>query len=185
VLLHTGNMGLKQGLDELVPSLAALELELPDVLVVFVGEGNQAANLRASVSGLRNVSVLPLLPDADYQPTLAAADICLLHERSTSADMSMPSKLGSYFTAARPVLAVVRADGAAAAEVRAAGAGLVVPQQDPAALVEAVRRLGDPTLAEQLGRSGRAYAERELDRQTSLHRVAELLDRLVSAPTGA
>ncbi|SCE12218.1 Glycosyl transferase 4-like domain-containing protein [Streptomyces sp. PpalLS-921] len=55
VVLHSGNMGLKQGLDVLV-GLARLA---PHVRVVLMGDGNQRAALRTSAAGLPNVDFLP------------------------------------------------------------------------------------------------------------------------------
>jgi glycosyltransferase involved in cell wall biosynthesis len=56
--------------------------------------------------------------------------------------------------------------------------GLIVPAEDPAALLEAVERvLGDATLAEELGRRGRADVE---ERFTTRGFAASIADQLAA-----
>lgn len=50
-----------------------------------------------------------------------------MNERASAVDMSLPSKLTSYFSAGAPIVAAVPASGGTAAEVRRSGAGVVVP----------------------------------------------------------
>ena len=59
----------------------------------------------------------------------------LVNERPGLTEMCVPSKLTSYFTAGRPVLAAVEAQSPSAFEVAAADAGMRVPPGDPQALV--------------------------------------------------
>ncbi len=54
VLLHSGNMGLKQGLEVLVDTARLA----PDLRVVLMGDGNQRDALRARAEGLPNVDFL-------------------------------------------------------------------------------------------------------------------------------
>ena len=54
---------------------------------------------------------------------LAAADVLAVTQRASVLDMSVPSKLTSYFAAGRPVVASVAAEGGTAQEVRRSGAG--------------------------------------------------------------
>ncbi len=83
--------------------------------------------------------------------------------------MSLPSKLTTYFAMGRPVIAVTRADGTTAGEVRRADAGLIVEPGDAAGFMAAVERLRDnPELVERLSRNGREYSRQQLDREVSL-----------------
>ncbi len=103
---------------------------------------------------------------------LAAADVLLVNERSSVVDMSLPSKLTSYFIAGRPVVASVVPRGATAREVTRSGAGLVVPADQPAALLSALDWLRhDPALAASLGAAGPVYAAQHLGADASLARA--------------
>ena len=60
VVMHSGNLGLSQNLETIVDA-AALLSDLPDLTVVFQGEGVKKADLqrRAQVLNLSNVQFLP------------------------------------------------------------------------------------------------------------------------------
>ncbi|MFD7510121.1 glycosyltransferase family 4 protein, partial [Streptomyces sp. NPDC059853] len=179
VLLHSGNMGLKQGLDVLIGAAR----EAPEIRVVLMGEGSQRERLRALAAGLPNVEFLPPAPDADFPDILAAADALVVTQRATVLDMSVPSKLTSYFTAGRPVIASVAAGGGTAQEVRASDAGWLVPPEHPAALAAAARELAaDPAAADAIGARGADYARTRLGRVAGLARIDALLDEALARP---
>ncbi len=153
VVLHAGNMGYKQGLEQVVEA-ARLAADRGDpVRFVLAGGGNRAEAIREAASGLPNVDFLGVQPDGIHASLLAAADVLLLSERASQVDMSLPSKLTSYFAAGRPVVAAVAADGATAAEIERSGGGIVAPVGRPERLLDALRALRDDAdLAGRLGR---------------------------------
>jgi len=178
VILHSGNMGLKQGLHVLVE----VARQAPEVLVVLMGEGNQREALRSLGGSLPNLRFLPPAEEADFPDVLSAADVLLVTQRASVLDMSVPSKLTSYFAAGRPVVASVAPEGGTAQEVRRSEAGLVVPPEDAAALLDAVRRLTrDAAAADELGARGPAYVEAHLSREAGLARMSALLGEALGA----
>ncbi|WP_028440975.1 MULTISPECIES: glycosyltransferase [unclassified Streptomyces] len=181
VVLHSGNMGLKQGLDVLV-GLARLA---PHVRVVLMGDGNQRAALRTSAAGLPNVDFLPPAGAVEFPDVLAAADVLAVTQRASVLDMSVPSKLTSYFVSGRPVVASVAAEGGTADEVRRSGAGVLVAPEDPAALLAAVRRLAeDPAASDALGAHGPDYVAHHLSREAGLARFDALLTEVLGDAQG-
>ncbi|MET7370373.1 glycosyltransferase [Streptomyces sp. NPDC005566] len=176
VLLHSGNMGLKQGLDVLI-ELARLA---PDIRVVLMGDGNQREALRDRAGGLPNIDFLPPAGADDFTEVLAAADVLAVTQRASVLDMSVPSKLTSYFVSGRPVVASVADEGGTADEVRRSGAGVLVAPEDPAALLDAVRKLaGDPEAADALGAHGPEYVAQHLSREAGLARFDALLTEVL------
>ena len=102
---------------------------------------------------------LPVLADEEFETALEAADVLVLNERPGVENMCVPSKLTSYFAAGRPVVAATADTGAAAEEVRAAGAGSFSSLR-PELLLDAVSKLGsDKRHASQLGSDARHYAQ--------------------------
>jgi colanic acid biosynthesis glycosyl transferase WcaI len=181
IVLHAGNMGLKQGLEQVVEAAQWAQRSQRAVRFVLVGDGSQRSALVDLAAGNDQIEILPFQPESDLPDILAAADVLLVSERETVIDMSLPSKLTTYFAAGRPVLAAVPAEGSTAAEIRRSGAGLIVPVGDPGALVEAVAHLvSDGTTGEDLGRAGRLYALETLGEDAALARVDRLLERLTS-----
>lgn len=141
IALHAGNMGMKQGLENVVDAGKLAHQQASNVRFVLMGDGNQRAFLQARARGVPNITFLPPVGDQEYSSVLAAADVLVLNERHGVRDMSLPSKLTSYLMAGRPVVAAVRDDGETATEVSRTGAGTVVSNDSPQALLSEVPRL--------------------------------------------
>lgn len=176
VAVHTGNMGLKQDLANVVAAgeLAARQ-RLP-VRFVLVGDGSQRGRLAALASAVPTVDVLPPVDDDGYIDLLAAADVLLVNERASLLDMSLPSKLTSYFVAGRPVVAATHTSSGTAREVLRAGAGRVVEPANPQALLEAVRLLGeDPQRSSDAGKRAQLFAQANLTREAGVRTFADMV----------
>ena len=110
----------------------------------------------------------------------------LVNERASAVDMSLPSKLTSYFSAGVPVLAAVPSGGGTAAEVERSGGGLLVAPEDPKALVDALVAVrSDPDLRARLGAAGRTHARTQLSKQASLQRLTAVLRAAMDGPAPA
>jgi glycosyltransferase involved in cell wall biosynthesis len=182
VVLHAGNMGLKQGLEQVVAAAHRADVGESPLLYVLMGDGSQRAELQSKAGRTSHLTFLPFQSEAELPDVLAAADILLVSERATVIDMSLPSKLTTYFAAGRPIVAAVPGTGATANEVRRSGAGVVVPVGDADALNGAVANLrADPARAEALGLAGRAYAASRLDPSQALGRIDALLERALGS----
>ena len=176
VCLHAGNMGHKQGLENVLH--AASLITDRSIRVVLAGDGNERAKLEALADelGVANVSFAPPQPTGAYESMLLAADVLLVNQRSAVGDMSLASKLTSYFMAARPVIAAVAERSETARELERAGAGVIVEAETPEALARAITRLKrDRADAEELGMRGRVYAERHLSTTHVLERYEEFV----------
>src|SRR5438105_1542355 len=184
LVAHAGNMGVKQGL-EVVLEAAAQSRRDPDLVWVLVGDGAMRASLegRATALGLSNVRFVPLQPRTMFLDLLAAADLCLVTQQRTVADIVFPSKVLTLLAAGRPVVASVSPGSEVARVVREAGAGLVVPPGDPGALREAVLTLrGEAARRDACGERGRAYARQHWDRERILSEMEGRLLRLTGRP---
>ena len=132
IVLHAGNMGYKQGLENVIAAASLAGSQRMPVRFVLLGDGNQRPRLEALAARVPAIEFLPPVDEADFPAVLGAADVLLVNERFGVAHMSVPSKLTSYFSTGKPVLAAADPDGLTAAELSAAGAGVVV---DPAVLI--------------------------------------------------
>ena len=179
ILLYSGNMGSKQGLEALAPLATAFEGD-ESVHFLFCGDGAFRPQLEVLVGGRRNVTLLPLQPVERLGSLLNAADIHLLPQRGGAADLVMPSKLTGMLSSGRPVLATADAGTMLATVIagdEAHGAyGMSVRPGDDAALYDAARVLVDsPSLRRTLGSNARAYAVRWLGREEVLLRFEQEL----------
>ena len=178
VVLHAGNMGLKQGLDQVIAAARRADTLAAPVMFVLMGEGSQRTALEAQAQGIERLRFLSFQPEDEVPNVLDAADIFLVSERATVIDMSLPSKLTSYFAAGRPIVAVVPPRGSTASEILRSGAGVIVPIGDADELNRVVARLKeDPEWAGSLGAAGRRYAESALDLASARTRIDRLLDQ--------
>jgi colanic acid biosynthesis glycosyl transferase WcaI len=185
ILLYSGNMGAKQGLELLAPLAASFEDD-PDVQFLFCGDGAFRPTLESLVRNHSNVTLLPLQPLERLNDLLNAADIHLLPQRAGAADLVMPSKLTGMLSSGRPVVATAdprtQVARVVAGDETHPSNGLVVPAEDPAALHAAVERLiQDPDLRKQLGANARCYAVRHLGKQQVLEQFERDLASLVSS----
>jgi colanic acid biosynthesis glycosyl transferase WcaI len=178
VALHAGNMGLKQGLEQEVAAAKADSRDSP-IRFVLMGDGSQREAIQELANGTSRVSFHPFVDAAELPNVLAAADVLLISERDSVVDMSLPSKLTSYFAAGRPVVAAVHPNGATAREVERAGAGVVSPAGQPPELLAAVLELRrHPEKAERMGAKGAQYAVTSLGPGEALQRADALVARV-------
>jgi glycosyltransferase involved in cell wall biosynthesis len=167
--LYSGNLGYTQGFGTL---LEATRLAGPNVEVEIVGEGNAATDVRRIAEGLENVTVRAPVPRSRFPELLTSAHVDLVLQRRISAGANFPSKIASYLASGRPILASIAPDTSAAQVLRASAAAVLVPPEDPPSLAAAMNRLqADDRLRERLGKSGREYAVRMLDRRRILPRL--------------
>ena len=167
VLLYSGNMGAKQGLEFIVKAARALKDTRKDILFIFCGAGPMRNRLVRDSKDLDNVRFLDLQTPDRIPSLLRAADIHLLPQRAEAADCVLPSKLGGILASGRPVIAMASQDSQLADEVR--GSGMVVPTGDVRALVDAILALTDNTKRRnELGVGARAAAHDRWDKQTIL-----------------
>ena len=176
VLLYSGNMGMKQGL-EILPKLASKLRGHENLHFVFCGDGAYRPKLERAVRGFENVTFLPLQPLERLNELLNAADIHLLPQRAGAADLVMPSKLTGMLASGRPVIATAAPGTQVASAVE--GHGIAVEPGDLQALANAAVVLADnPELRRSLGYAARMFAERELARESVLLRFESSIERM-------
>ncbi len=181
VALHAGNMGAKQGLENVICAAKLAETAHASVRFVLLGDGNQRARLEELATGVTNLEMVDPLPDYEYQSALAAADVLLVNERASVAEMAVPSKITSYFTTGNPVVAATRADSITASEIESSGGGVVVPPDSPSELLAAVHSLGtDRNLARRLGSAGMKFRSETLSQRHAIDKYEEWIRELAT-----
>jgi glycosyltransferase involved in cell wall biosynthesis len=183
ICLHAGNMGYKQGLENVVECARRAVRTDPSLLFVLMGDGNQRTHLESLASGLPNIRFLPPQPEEEFPDVLAAADMLLINQRPTILDMSLPGKLTSYLFIGRPVVAAVAPASETALELKAAGCGVVVDPTSAEALLAALRRLAaDPVSAGELGERGQNYARNHFTAAAALGDMERFVAGLARVP---
>jgi putative colanic acid biosynthesis glycosyltransferase WcaI len=179
LVMHTGNMGKKQDLFNVVRA-AELSQGMPELVWLLVGNGEERAAIEEEIAqcNLRNLRLLPLQSVDGLAEMYSAADVLLLNQKATMKDAVIPSKLLTYMAAGRAVLAAVSEKSEAARLIKHARCGLRVPAEDPQALVDAVLMLRrTPDLRQRFGANGRVYADQNFTKQRVLQEYGVLFSR--------
>ena len=176
IALHAGNMGLKQGLDNIIDTARLSVSSEPDLLFVLMGDGSQRDHLVELTGDLPNVRFIAPQGDAMFPNALAAADVLLVNQLPTVIDMSLPSKLTSYFSVGRPVVAAVAPESETARTIIESGGGVCTNAGDPAALLATLSGITrDSSFARELGQHGQNYADTVLSAEGALNRLTQLV----------
>ncbi|MGB5833085.1 MAG: glycosyltransferase WbuB [Thiohalocapsa sp.] len=181
VLLYSGSMGAKQGL-ELILDAARELLHEPRYRFIMAGPGFAYERLLHAAADLNNMQWLPLQPEESLNEFLNLADIHLLPQKGHAADLVMPSKLTGMLSSGRPIITTALPDTQIAGVVE--DAGLVVQPGCLQAVIAAIVRLGEnPELRHTLGAAARDYATELLEHDNVLAGLEqELLAVLTPEP---
>lgn len=154
-----------KGHEVLLATLPGLRKRVPEVRVLFAGDGEREADLRRVARDRAVEDVVRFLGFRTDMPTLlAAADVVVL----PSLAEALPTVLLEAAAAGRPVVAT-RIGGIPEVVVHGR-TGLLVPVRDEAALHRAVLALlRDDDRSRRMGREARARA----DERFSIHRQVE------------
>jgi glycosyltransferase involved in cell wall biosynthesis len=177
IVIHTGNMGAKQDLENVVRAADALTGE-SKIKIYLVGHGNQENILKALCEGKSNIAVMPAVSDENYSALLSAADLLLVNERSTQMEMSLPSKLTSYLYSERPVLAAVPQGGATWKFLD--GVAELVEAADPKALAKKIEELSRNQIRlDELAKLGSEFAKKHLDPEVGRAKYRQWVEDLI------
>ena len=180
VVMFSGNLGLSQGLEQVLDVAAALAGD-KRVRFVFVGEGAVKADLmeRAKARGLSNTLFLPYQPKEFLSVSLSAADLHLVPLQKGITGLIVPSKVYGILAAGRPFVAAIEDDSHAAQIVREHGCGIRVEPDSPAELKAAIVWAVDhPAELQEMGRRGREASVRIFDRTISVGKFRAMIEEL-------
>lgn len=176
-VIYGGNLGIAQAMQNILAA-AALLRDLPAIQFVLIGDGVDEVALRqqATEQRLNNVCFIGRHPAERMPYFFALADALLVHlKRDPLFEITIPGKITAYLACGRPIVSSVLGD--AADVVQDAGAGLVCPPEDPAALAQAVRDLYEMPAEQREGMSqaGRRAFLANYTRQALMDRYEALL----------
>ncbi|MDX1953715.1 MAG: WcaI family glycosyltransferase [Verrucomicrobiota bacterium] len=160
LVVYSGNLGVKQGLDILVQ--AASQLRAPNVMIIICGEGATKPQLAEAIKqkNLTNIKLLPLQSDQHYKEMLVDADLSVITQQKGTGSFFFPSKLLINLAYFRPVLTVADSVSELAKAVTAGNFGVNVEPENAAALTQAIEQLAtNPERLKNFGLAGRTFVE--------------------------
>jgi colanic acid biosynthesis glycosyl transferase WcaI len=182
VVLYSGNMGVKQGLESLLDAAARLR-EQRGIVFLIVGDGGEKETLmaRASALKLENVKFQPLQPIEKLSELLGTADVAVVPQKRDVKDIVLPSKLGNLLASGRPVIAAAERDTDFGKIVLESGCGVLVKPENGEQIASAILELlHAPEDRTRMGYRGRQYMEGELSGAAVLGGIAGRIEALVA-----
>lgn len=186
VVLYSGNMGKKQGL-ELVLEVAECFLqpddEIGEVVFIFVGTGAAEFDLKqySDTKGLHNVQFFPLQAYSDLPALMALADVHLVVQKKGVADAVLPSKLTTILSAGGQAL--ITAEAETELGVLCANYPGIATCVEPENFTEFLKALTELLLQVDIknrvvNQCARDYAEQHLAKEQVLKQFEEDLNKL-------
>lgn len=180
VVMHSGNIGHANDLVTLIRAATFLR-DLPDLRLVVIGFGALQTVVRDVADRLEvDVTFLPYQPRDVLPESLSSADIHYVGLARGLSGFVVPSRAYGIMAAGRPMLVSADEDSETVRIARAQRCGVVVPPGRPELVAGAIRDAYEGRFdLDEMGRRGRAYVEREADREVAVARYREVLAGLV------
>ncbi|MFG6599087.1 MULTISPECIES: glycosyltransferase family 4 protein [unclassified Sulfitobacter] len=178
-VMYSGNFGKKQNLDQLLPLLSHLSDTMPEVEIILRGSGSERSRIEKEVAvrGIGNARFLELAPSEDFMASLQSANIHLIPQALNVANYALPSKLISVMSAGRPFVCIAEAGSPLDVLARESGAGICVhPGEEERLCSEVSDLLDDLDRQQRMGRAGRYFVQRHMDRETIFDRYDLIME---------
>lgn len=181
VVLYSGNLAQKQGLDLVVEAARMLQGR-DDIRFVICGEGPNRKALETLATGLSNIEFHDLQPKEHLADLLDLATLHVVPQIAGAADLMLPSKLCNMLASGKPIVATAAPGTGLQLEVE--GCGLVTPPGDVAAMARAIETLVDqPELRKTFGEAARVRCEQRWQKNPVLLRFCRHLEAAVALKT--
>lgn len=180
VVMYSGNLGEKQGL-ELILEAAAYFKESKQLLFIIVGSGGAKKRLLrlSEEMGLANLKFFPLQSYEDLPRLLAVPDVHLVLQKKEAADLVMPSKLTGILASGG--LAIVSAmSGTTLYDVISQhNMGILIEPGSVRALVDGIRQSLGEENHQIIRENARKYSELHLAKESVLKGLEGELARMI------
>lgn len=170
IVLYSGNIGIKQGLDVILKA-ADKTKDNKDIVYLTVGDGAYKEGLfkKYEKMKLENIFFLPVQSKEMLPYMLSAADVCLIPQQKRITDVIMPSKLLAIMACGRPVIAGTMVGSELYDVINDSGCGVAVEPENPTQLVNAMTMIyGNRKKGVDYGKRGREYAIQHFSKETVL-----------------
>ncbi|MGJ8735211.1 WcaI family glycosyltransferase [Zobellia laminariae] len=176
VVLYSGAIGEKQGLEAILFTAKALEAH-KRLKFAICGTGPYKKNLRrmAEEMQLKNIHFLPLQPKEDFNCFLNMANLHLVIQKEKASDLVMPSKLTTILSVGGLALITANASSTLHQIVRKHNMGLLVAAENQEALNDGVLNAFLSQENDAIKKAARAYAQQYLAIDKVMHSFSEQL----------
>jgi glycosyltransferase involved in cell wall biosynthesis len=178
LVVYAGSIGRSQGLDTVLDAAKLLQTSHPTIHFALIGSGDAWKGLLARIADerLRNIQLLPAVPNGEYSEVLASADASLVSLDTSMDGLAVPSKSYNILSSGRPLIALMSAASEVSRMVVEHHCGVQVDQGNAEQLAAVIAGLfTNPAQGIQMGRNGRAA----LEQHYTIERIAEQYGQLL------
>lgn len=171
IVLYSGSIGEKQGLDALLDIAEEIKTE-NKIRIVICGTGPYKEKLQLKVKDrqLNNISFLPLQPMESFNEFLNMADVHLVLQKAEAADLVMPSKLTTILAAGGLSIATAFPGTSLYDVIYQYDMGILIEPENNTALKGAIL-FACSNQQDEKRKNARTYAEQFLNQDTILKRM--------------
>ncbi len=182
IVLYSGNLGQKQGLEHLVEVAEELQGN-NEIQFLIVGNGTGKADLvkmAREEKKLENVHFHPLQPYEKLSALLATGDVHLVLQKKDASDLVLPSKLTSILASGGCPIVTANPDSSLEEVVNGNKMGVVIEPENTRALKDAILKAisGD---MENIKSNARNYSKENLDKDNILSNFEKSMASLIKS----
>lgn len=177
-ICYSGNLGHSQNLELLVNVAEDVQITMPDVVFVLIGEGAAKSELTevVEVKKLSNIFILPFQPYEDIAHVFSLGDVGLIMSKPGIGGSSVPSKSWSIMAASRPILASFDRDSELTNLVTKLNCGISTDPSSPSSereFIEAIQTIKHAD-RETLGENGLQYIKTVVNKDKCVRSFADV-----------
>ena len=186
-LIYLGLLEWPRGLETAIRAIHEVRALLPRIKLVIIGSGRDEGYLKALVNELSLTEHVQFVGWLDYREAIelvASADIGLVpHHATASWNATIPNKLFDYMSMGKPVIV----SNARPTEriVMEEGCGFVFPEKDPKTLGNAIIKLSEAWVREDLGRRGKDAVINKYNWSVDEERLVRALEKVACTGSSA
>jgi len=179
IILYSGNLGEKQGLEVLI-SVAKILEKRDDIIIVICGEGAAKKSLFNLLveHKLFNVVFIPVQKYDNLPKLLSIADIHLVIQKKAASDIVMPSKLSGILSVGGLSIITVQKESSFARLINSHHMGITIEPENELLLADSIintLQLDNNTI-NTMRKNAREYALQYLEKEVLLNEFNVLIN---------
>jgi glycosyltransferase involved in cell wall biosynthesis len=181
-VLYGGTISQAQKLEVIIDAAERVSLRDKSIVFRLIGDGMSKKEMQEEVQkrNLKNVIFEDLKPEAEFRSLIHDSSILLVTLREESKGMSVPSKLYTYLTSGKPILAIVPEESEIDMEIKEDQFGISVSGNSPELIEDAIIKLKeDKEFRERAGKNALKAFENKYNNVIAVDKYYEVIKELL------
>lgn len=177
IISYFGNMGIAQDMNTILETIKD-NADNRDFHFLIAGHGSKKDTIKHAIeeNDLTNVTLFDFLKGNDYEDALNISDALIVSLDNNLNGLCVPSKTYGYYSAGKPVIAVLNSEMDIAKEITRYNNGFIIANNDVNAFNKALQRLKNPEAREEMGVQSRKLFERKYTKDICTIMYSDLVD---------